>query len=159
MRRKSTASLATILCAALAVIPLPFTKVQANELPVGTVVGSVLSTDIRAFVNGEAIRSMNIDGKTAIYVEDLRSHGFHIAWEPNKRQVSIFPDKDELDVSKDFPDLGFTWVGVGNKIADVLSTNIHTFAQGKEIPSYNVEGKTAIYLQDLSPLSWRTRME
>ncbi|MDR6549929.1 hypothetical protein [Paenibacillus qinlingensis] len=152
MRRKSIVGLATLLCAAMAILPLPHSNAHANDLPVGTVVGSVLTTDIRAFVNGSAIRSMNIDGKTAIYVEDLRSHGFHIAWEPNQRQVSIFPDPNELDPSKNDPNLGFTNAGIGDPIADVVATDIHTFALGKEIPSYNVEGRTAVFLQDLSPL-------
>ncbi|OCT13457.1 hypothetical protein A8709_17785 [Paenibacillus pectinilyticus] len=152
MRRKSTVMLAILVSAAMAVIPLPLSNVHAQETPIGTMVGNVLFTDIQAFVNGTAIRSMNIDGNTAIYVEDLRGHGFDVAWEPNKRQVSIFPDNANMTASNDRPDFGYIREAVGNKITDVLSTDIHTFALGKEITSYNVGGKTAIFLKDLSPL-------
>lgn len=152
MRRKSPAALAPILCAALVVIPIPLTQAQSKELALGSVVGSVLSTDIRAFINGGAIRSMNIGGNTAVVVEDLRSHGFDVSWDPATRQVSIFPDPVKLVSSTDVPDAGGTRKAVGTKIADVLATDIHTVALGKEIPSYNIGGKTAVFLQDLAPL-------
>ncbi|TXK70849.1 hypothetical protein [Paenibacillus sp. N3.4] len=152
MRRKSTAVLALTLGSAFVFNPFVLSKVHSQELNVGAVIGSVGSTDIRAFVNGAEIRSMNIDGNTAIFVEDLRGHGFDIAWEPVMRQVSILPDSVKSLPSTDVSDNGLTRVGAGSIIADVLATDIRTFALGNEVPSYNVGGKTAVFLQDLTPL-------
>ncbi|NOU98534.1 hypothetical protein [Paenibacillus planticolens] len=151
MKRKYTAALAAIICTAMAGTPAPFAHAQSKELAVGTIVDSVLTTDIHAFVNGEAIRSMNIGGNTAIVVEDLRSYGFDVSWDPSERQVDIYPNPAKKVQSTYVPN-GYGNMAVGNKIADVLTTNIHTVALGKEIPSFNIGGHTAVFLQDLAPL-------
>ncbi len=46
---------------------------------VGDEIGSIYSTDILADVNGAAINSYALDGKTAIVVEDLARYGFSAA--------------------------------------------------------------------------------
>lgn len=150
MKCKSIAALAAIVWMAMAVVPVP-SQAQSKVLAIGTVIGSVLSTDIRAFVNGEAIHSMNIGGSTAIAVEDLRSYGFDVSWDPLERQVEIHPNPAKTVRSTYTPDSGGNQA-VGNKIADVLATNIHTVSLGKEIPSFNINGTTAVLLQDLAPL-------
>lgn len=114
---------------------------------IGDDVGDVLATDIRAYVRNTPIRSMNIDGYTAIVVEDLRDYGFDVAWTPAERKVAIYnrPSKKvqapAVEESSSLP--------VGTKLSDVLYTDIKTYYEGREIPSYNLDGRTAIRLNDL----------
>ncbi|MCZ8516248.1 hypothetical protein O9H85_28410 [Paenibacillus filicis] len=154
MIRKSIAVLAAIVCTAVTVTPSQPSLAQSTNVAVRTVIGSVLSTDIRAFVNGEAIRSMNIGGNTAIVVEDLRSYGFDVSWDPPERRVDIYPNPGKKIQPAYTSDVSGNHAQ-GNKIADVLATDIRTVALGKEIPSFNIGGKTAVFLQDLAPLLGR----
>lgn len=127
----------------------------AGELRVGDVVGSVLSTDIRAYLNGFPIPSMNVGGRTVIVAEDLRHYGFDVAWNPGRRTLVIRenPGKriDPLPAGE-AQDLA-----VGTPIKDVLHTDIKTYLGEKEITSFNIDGYTAIPLQELAPwgrLDW-----
>ncbi|MBO9605603.1 MAG: hypothetical protein J7639_06615 [Paenibacillaceae bacterium] len=138
------------LCAALLALPSPSARAQSAELAVGTTIGSVLATDIRAYVNGAAIGSMNIGGQTAVVAEDLRRAGFDVAWNPSKREVDIYPHPGKSVIAAELPPAGA--IVPGTKLADVLATDIHTEALGQMIPSFNIGGQTAVYLRDLAPL-------
>lgn len=122
----------------------------AHEEPglrVGTVVGEAVATDIRAYVNGHPIPSMNIDGYTAVAAEDLRSYGFDVAWSPREAAVTIYPRRDKTVR----PQAGADEAAQppGTKLADVLHTNIRAFYAERPIRSYNIGGRTAVLLNDL----------
>lgn len=151
MRRQSYKLLTGALCAALLAFPLPSIHAQSAEPAVGTAIDSVLSTDIRAYVNGAAIRSMNIGGHTAVVAEDLRRYGFDVAWDPSEREVDIYPHPGKSVTADAIPPSAET-PAPGTKLADVLATDIRTVALGHPIPSFNIGGRTAVYLQDLAPL-------
>ncbi|MEI7026942.1 hypothetical protein [Paenibacillus sp. y28] len=117
------------------------------ELSIGDDIGDVLATDIKAYVNGAPIRSMNIDGYTAIVAEDLRQYGFDVVWTAADRKVAIYnrPAK-QMETPEALPD---TKQPVGTKTGDVLYTNLKAYYGSKQIPSYNIGGQTAIRLNDL----------
>ncbi|CAG7644854.1 hypothetical protein ACFQI7_24955 [Paenibacillus allorhizosphaerae] len=126
----------------------------AAEMEIGDVVGQVLSTDIQAVVNGSPIPSMNVNGYTAVVAEDLRQYGFDVAWIPQRREIVIHnvagKQPSPLPVSPSSPK-------VGEKLADVLYTDIAAYYGDTKIPSYNIGGKTAVLLNDLEPfgqVSW-----
>lgn len=140
-------ALLTSLCIAFM---LPFTMAWAEpQSPVGTPVSRVLATDIVALVNGKPVPSMNINGFTAVAAEDLRAYGFDVAWIPQEKKVTIRPNPDKpvqpllAEASSDLP--------VGTKLGDVLSTDILAYYGDRQIPSYNIDGRTAIVLNDLAP--------
>ncbi|MCS7460933.1 hypothetical protein N0M98_12340 [Paenibacillus doosanensis] len=123
---------------------------------IGDVIGRVLSTDIRAYINGQPIPSMNIDGYTAVVAEDLRQYGFEVAWLPERHKVSIHYASGKpaapLPLQQNDPPSR-----VGVKLADVLYTDIQAEYDGVSIPSYNIGGQTAVRLNDLGPfgqLDW-----
>ena len=140
-KRLSFASLGIAACLTLAGTP----SVWAAEI--GEVTGQVLSTDIRAYVNGAEIPSLNVDGYTAVAAEDLREYGFDVAWVPQERKIVIrYAGKKEpypLPVQT-------TAQPPGTKLADALYTDITAYYGDQEIPSINIGGRTAIKLNDLS---------
>ncbi|SDC93525.1 hypothetical protein SAMN02799630_01776 [Paenibacillus sp. UNCCL117] len=122
----------------------------AVKRQIGDDVGDVLATDIRAYVNGHLIRSMNIDGYTAVVAEDLRDYGFDVVWTAADRKVTIL-NKTAKPVQ---PHDAAAESGkpVGARLGDVLYTDISAYYGDTRIPSYNIGGQTAIRLNDLNAL-------
>ncbi|MFN0224265.1 hypothetical protein [Paenibacillus sp. KR2-11] len=125
------------------------------ERQVGEVVGTVLSTDIRAYVNGQLIPSMNIGGYTAVAAEDLRRYGFEVAWSPQSRSLTIYETLDKALQPLPAGQAADTGLPVGTVTGQVLHTDIRAFyaaAYGDStVASYNVNGRTALLLNDLQP--------
>ncbi len=110
------------------------------------ITGSVYATDIHAFIDHLMVPSYNIDGYTAVIVRDLENFGYTVIWDENTKTVNFY---------RDFAKLLTPWVPVfdgtpvGTKLYDVYSTDIRTFFNGKEIPSYNIGGRTAVRFRDI----------
>ncbi|MEK8132650.1 hypothetical protein WMW72_32690 [Paenibacillus filicis] len=117
---------------------------------IGDKIGNVYATDIRAYVNGHLIPSLNIDGYTAVVAEDLRSYGFDVAWTPDQRRVTILPRQDKP--TEPIPAASPSEQPIGAKLGNVLYTDIETYYEDQAIPSYNIGGRTAIRLNDLDKL-------
>ena len=49
-----------------------------SAVPVGTVIGEALHTDIVVYINNFAIPSYAVNGQSAIIAEDLRNFGFDV---------------------------------------------------------------------------------
>nr|WP_275422740.1 hypothetical protein [Paenibacillus mucilaginosus] len=123
------------------------------EPQVGDVVGMVLSTDIRALVNGQPIPSMNIGGYTAVAAEDLRRYGFEVAWSPQSRTLTIYETLDKK--LHPLPAAQGKGQPAGAVVGQVLHTDIRALYStdygGSTIPSYNINGRTAVLMNDLQP--------
>lgn len=143
MKKISLSTAVLGIAAFLALGCTPF--VWAMEI--GDVTGQVQSTDIRAFVNGAEVPSLNVNGYTAVAAEDLRQYGFDVAWVPQERKIVIrYSGKKEvhpLPVQK-------ATQPSGTKLADVLYTDITAYYGDHKIPSFNIGGRTAVMLNDLS---------
>ena len=112
-----------------------------------SVVGSVLTTDIKAYVDHFLVPSYNIDGYTAVIVRDLENYGFTVLWDEQSKIVNFYKD-----FSKPYTPIvpTFTTLSVGTKIYDVLSTDIKVYYRGTEIPAYNIDGRTVVRLRDIA---------
>lgn len=114
---------------------------------VGDVIGEVLNTDIKAYVNGAPIRSFNIAGYTAVVAEDLRDYGFEVVYDNNTRSLHI---RDAYG-----PNTSSYWhsantMPVGSKAMDVYYTDIVTYINGNPVEGYNVNGYTVIFMDDMA---------
>ncbi|TMV49529.1 hypothetical protein FE783_13575 [Paenibacillus mesophilus] len=114
---------------------------------IGDDVGEVLDTDIQAFVQGKAIRSLNVDGHTAIIAADLRQYGFDVVWRPSERKVTITHRPGKTMDAPEVPPTPAPQVGTKRK--EVRYTDIRAYYADKPITSYNIDGQTAILLKDL----------
>jgi hypothetical protein len=134
----------------LFIVALMFAPIHAEAASApkpGDVLGEVLSTDIRAMIKGSPIPSMNVNGLTAVVAEDLRSYGFDVAWVPQQRKVVV--QYREGKPILPLPETASSQT-VGSKMADVWHTDIQTFYGDTPIRSYNIGGRTAILINDLS---------
>ena len=124
-----------------------FMTVTALELeivtPIGTPLGDVLYSDITAYINGEAIPTSVINGKTLVVAEDLAKYGFDVVWNNSDRTLKI-----ELNKNKKITPLSVEMLPQEKKSGDFkckyVYTDIKTYLSGEEIESYAINGVTLI---------------
>ncbi len=117
---------------------------EKNEIGVKT--GEVVSTDIRAYIEGKELKAVNIGGKMAIALKDLREFGFEVLFDEDKREVNVAYKGGEIKPTYVYEDDGKE---VGSYISDVLSTDIKAYLEGEKTESFNAEGYTHIYFRSL----------
>ncbi len=108
----------------------------------------VLYTNVRTFINGVEISSFNIKGYTAVVVEDLAEYGFDVVWDG---------DTATLSAARNF-NKAVTGAAVetvkggepGERAMPVYATNIKTYFDGQLFESYNVGGRTIVYMDALA---------
>lgn len=121
------------------------------------IIGSVLSTDIIAYIDKRPIRSYNYANSTYVLAEDLRNYGFEVVWNnqartlnitlPENRTVKEISDAEKQALEKREP--------IGEKRYDVYKTDIQTLFDGAVMPSasvpssINVDGKTLVLFSSL----------
>ncbi|NLB17019.1 MAG: hypothetical protein GX827_09485 [Clostridiales bacterium] len=115
---------------------------------VGDVVDYVLHTDIVTYINGLPIRSYNIKGYTAVIVEELADYGFYVVWYGNERKLTVIR-LDSIPVVGGYTPEKNTQP-IGSKAMPVYFTDIVTYLDGEKVDSYNVGGRTIIYVDDLA---------
>lgn len=121
----------------------------AAALKIGDVVGQVLYTDIVAKIDGHPIRAFNVANHMCVVAEDLRAYGFDVTWYAEERMLTVAPSKTADPAS--FP----AYVPeppkgkIGAPAFPILYTDIVTYVEGREVESFNIDGQTVIYFQDL----------
>jgi len=124
---------------------------------VGDVLGNVLYSDITAYINGQAIPTSVINGKTLVTVEDLARYGFDVAWSQTDKTLKV-----ELNKSKQFNPLEVSanTGSVGSVKGQYLYTDIKTYLSGIVVESYAVGGKTMMdfeLLKKYGKLDWNSQ--
>lgn len=128
------------VCAAL--------TITAAALRVGDIIDYVVATDIRAFIDGAEIPAYNIGGKLCVVAEDLGGYGFSVSWDGEARTLTLTRDAD-LTVSPKAIEPTNKYA-VGTRLSSVLHTDIVTYLDGREVQSFNIDGRTIIYFSELS---------
>ena len=119
---------------------------DAVKPEIGVKTGEVVSTDIRAYIEGKELKAVNIGGKMAVALKDLREFGFEVLFDEEKREVSVTYKGGEIKPTYVYEDDGKE---VGSYISDVLSTDISAYLDGKKTESFNAEGYTHVYFRSL----------
>ncbi|MEN1762278.1 SpoIID/LytB domain-containing protein [Anoxynatronum sibiricum] len=117
-----------------------------HAMTVGTEIGEVLSTDILASIDNKSIPSLNINGYTAIIVEDLRAYGFNVTWNEQEKTLHVNRNLALSITGKPYEVLQ---IEPGKRIYPVLFTDIKTYLDGVEVASFNIDGQTAIFFNQL----------
>ena len=137
-------SAALTLLMLLSVFLIPSTAAFKN----GDIVNYYLYTDIVTYINNIPIRSYNIEGYTAVIVEDLANYGFDVVWSASARTLKVTRNTSKRIIG------GFEPVPntrkVGSKAGEVYYTDIVTYFDGHAVKSYNIGGRTIAYVDDLA---------
>ena len=134
--------LLSLLCAVLmaATMVVPAFAVE--------VIGQVLSTDIRAYINGAEIPAYNIDGKLAIVVSDLNNYGFKTVYNNDTRRSSVTRNYYASGNFTSVPSKA-SGLPIGTRVMDVYKSDITVDLDGRVVPAVNVENRMAIFFSDL----------
>ncbi len=128
----------------------------------GDAVGSMYATDITASIDGLSIPAYNIGGRTVIAMEDLEGYGFEVFYDDELRQISAyyygineFPEENQPAFEPPSATLA-AQAGTkapGQAVGKIYETDIQAFVNGKQVPSYNIGGYTAVCMEDLGALT------
>lgn len=132
------------ICCLLITLAMLFCAIPINA---ATVIGSVLTTDIKAYINGCEVPSYNIDGNIVVVGQDLRSYGFNVVYDNNTRTSYISydgrgtwtPIAPSIENSQ----------SIGTKVMDVYQSDISVSVNGNKVACYNVGGKMAFRFAEL----------
>ncbi len=117
------------------------------------VVGHALYTDIVAKIDGHALRSYNIKGNIAVVAEELNKHGMYVTWNASSHTLLITREPWSLHpqpaAGQDYRPQPLTHP-IGSEAEAIYETDIRTFVDGKRVDSFNIGGKTLVFLKDLS---------
>ncbi|HPW42096.1 MAG TPA: hypothetical protein PLW98_11330, partial [Bacillota bacterium] len=69
-----------VLLSILALLAAVFAAVAAKPLKIGDVIGKIYYTDIKTYIDGKPIESVNIGGRTMISAEELQYMGYLVEW-------------------------------------------------------------------------------
>lgn len=129
-------------------IAMAYDSDTTQEKPnVGDVIGHIYETDIVADVDGMKIPSYNIGGETVIIAEDLKDYGFDVIWDEQNRNLKIYSKEKPITIPNYDPPQGRK---SGTVIGDIYYTDIQTFANEYGINAFNIGGKTALSIEELS---------
>lgn len=112
------------------------------------IVSQAVNTDIVCYIEDLPIKAYNVNGHIAIMAEDLREYGHSVYYVEPKRELQIFTYFDSLLPRK----ITAHYVPeenkqpVGSFVANVYETDIVTTMNGEKIPSYNIGGRTLIFM-------------
>ncbi len=126
------------------VLLLPTTASAA----VGDIAGNVYSTDIKAYIDQMEIQSFYLEGKTAIPVESLRNYGFDVIYNNDARTLLV--SRKSIPNKAPIVEPNPSNLPVGSVISNYYDTDIKTYMDGYEIPSYALDGFSIIAIEDLT---------
>lgn len=124
--------------------------IPAQMANVGDVIGTTRYTDIVASINDYNIASFNFNDYTAVVAEDLANYGFLVNWEPTERALYISRHLGNNKVNSTYIAPAISKSQIGKPAFNVLYSDIKTYINGQLVTSYNINGKTIIYFDDLS---------
>ena len=122
-----------------------------SQTPVNTVLGNVLHTDIKAYIDNRPIRSYNINDNTYIVVEDLLEYGFDVRWigEERKLVIGMLRTAHPILYTASYTHPAVTQPS-GTVAMPYYYTDITTWIGSTQVTGYNIGGYTCICLDDLA---------
>lgn len=116
----------------------------------GDIIGYAKYTDISAYINHYPITSYNINDYTAVVAEDLRNYGFNVEWNGDNRSLNIYRNYSATAITP-YGEVYKNSSKLGQKALPYLETDIATYVNGNRVESFNIDGKTIIFFEDLKP--------
>ena len=146
MKNQSKIAFIVLLSMILSLLPV-FSANAAATPKVGDVIGNVLHTNIKTFIDGQRIPSYNINNKSAIILNDLKNYGFDVVYNNDTRTSSVthHPGKAFTPITS-FEESSQP---SGTIAFQYVYTNIVAKVNGKKVESFNIKGYLAIFFEDL----------
>lgn len=119
----------------------------ADDMPIGTKIGTFMKTDRDIYVNGKRVQGYLIENELAICIEDLEYCGFDGVWNNDLRRSSFKYNSDKKIYNTDKivePKI------TGNSI---VKTDVEIILDEDRVKAYATDGYCLVKLSDLSDFS------
>ena len=147
--KKNRIILALVICMAILGSVCINGYVNTYNLEIDDVIGNSTYTNVRTFINGNEIQSYAIGNYIFVAVEDLADYYFIVNWNENTREFDVERDMNYVESEINFVSDAETGK-IGDPYLPILFTDIKVNFEGNFLRSYNVDGKIAIYVDDLA---------
>lgn len=120
---------------------------KQSPYKVGDVIGNVLNSDIKTYINGQRIPCYNINGRAVVLLTDLRNYGFDVNYDSMTRTSAI-----TRNIWKKFTpieNIQNNTAKPGTVAFSYLYTDIIAISNEKLVESFNVQGNLAIFFDSL----------
>ncbi len=113
----------------------------------GDIAGEYYATDIKTYLNGAEISSINVGGETLISAEDMGYYGFSVLWDAQERTLQI----DEIALASNGipPAVMPSKLPSGTPIGYYYETDIVTYLDNVPIIAYNIGGRTYVHAEEM----------
>ncbi len=118
----------------------------AAQAKTGDIKGRAYHTDIVAYINNYAIPSYAVNGTSCVIAEDLRNFGFEVVWNKSEKTLNIYRNLNTIAFDMDVKKTGKP----GSVYDYVYETDIVTYANGQQIQSYAINGRTVVPIESLT---------
>lgn len=123
-------------------------QAQSDSQQEAGVIGAVVKTDIKAYINGAEIPAYNFKGNMIIIGTDLRSYGFDVVYDNYSRTSSVSLATEggmwnPIVITSDT-------LEIGTEIMNIYETDIKVLVNGTPVTGYNVEGRMAFRFSELA---------
>lgn len=124
-------------------------------------VKTAVYSDILAMIDYLPIPSYNVNGTTYVVAEDLNCYGFDVNWNSEERCLNIVRNRDKAYY--DLNDVAFLdkeEFKINSVAYTIIDSDIKTYMDGILVPSYNINGRTIVSMDDLSRygyLKWQEK--
>lgn len=113
----------------------------------GDIAGKYYATDIKTYLNGAEIDSINIGGQTLISAEDMYYYSFYVWWDDVERTLRI--GETEFAGNGAPPLVEKSQIPSGNPLGYYYETDIITYLDTVPITAYNIGGRTYIHAEEM----------
>lgn len=141
-----------VFCSLLSAMMLLSAAIPGFAANIGDVAGEVVYTDIATYINHYPIPSYSYNGNMLVVAEDLRNYAFNVDWNNDARTLNITPNYDSGGIAG----CGTVYSNRdkhGQTFAYALYSDIKVYINGRDIPSYNINGYTLVPVEDLANVS------
>ncbi len=118
----------------------------------GDIAGEYYCTDIKTYLNGAQIDSINIGGQTLINAEAMYYYSFNVQWNEDARTLYIWETRDTGNGTP--PAVETSQFSVGTPLGYYYETDIITYLDNVPITAYNTGGKTYILVREMQNLGY-----
>ncbi len=113
----------------------------------GDIAGEYYCTDIKTYLNGAEIETINIGEQTLINAEAMYYYCFNVNWNESERTLSVYESQDAGNGIP--PAVSSPQLPVGTPLGYYYETDIVTYLDNEPIKAFNTDGKTYIPAQEM----------
>jgi len=116
---------------------------------IGDVLGNVLHSNVRTYINGERIPSYNINHRSVVLISDLANYGFDVVFDEETRTSTVTRNYGKEFMPIPAENIADNTERPGTVAFQYVYTDIIAIVNGIEVESFNIKGRLAIFFGDL----------